>query len=78
MVTLKVIQAAFQNGEGTISVSVGQIVQAEPADYADTSSEWLWVKCLNGVTGFIFCCLFWLFLIVSIQGYVPREFVRIQ
>lgn len=61
MVNLRVIQGAIASGEGTISVSVGDTVQAEPADWADFSSEWLWVMTQKNV-----------------QGYVPREFVRMQ
>jgi hypothetical protein len=53
MVQLRVIQAAAACGEGTISVNVGDQVSAEPADYADATSEWLWVTTSNGTSGYI-------------------------
>lgn len=53
MVSLKVVQTATASGEGTISVAAGMMVQAEPKDYGDTSTEWLWVIPPNGAPGYI-------------------------
>jgi hypothetical protein len=52
-VSLRVIQAAIASGEGTVSASVNTIVQAETADFADVTSEWLWVKLPNGKAGYV-------------------------
>jgi hypothetical protein len=60
LLNLSVIQAAVASGEATVSVSAGMIVQADPVDFANTSSEWLWVKLPNGTAGYVpreFCRL---------------------
>lgn len=52
-ITLRMAHTVVDQGEGILQAQQGDIVFAAASDYADSSSDWMWVKSGSGAQGYI-------------------------